>query len=256
MAREDVEVGADVLHVDGQVRDGLRAIDEHQRAGLVGHGHHLAHRIDGPQAVRDVVEGDQLGPRPEQDLVARLDEPALVVDGHELQVGVALLGQDLPGHQVGVVLELGQDDRVARRDVPPAPGVGHQVDGLGRVAHEDDLVPIGVQEARRRRPRRLVGGGGLLAGRVDAAMDVGRVPGEVALDGVDDDARLEACRRRVEVGQPPTVEVTLELREVGPDGDGIEGADDGHRDRQPQCVAPASTDSASASGRSCARSSS
>ena len=113
MAGEDEEVGAEVLDVDRQVGHGLGAVDEHERAGLVGHGHHLAHRVDGAEAVRDVVEGDELGLRAQQDLVARLDEPALVVDGHELQVGVLLLGEELPGHEVGVVLQLGQHDRVA-----------------------------------------------------------------------------------------------------------------------------------------------
>ena len=37
VAGEDVEVGVDRLDVDRHVRHGLRAIDEDERAGLVGH---------------------------------------------------------------------------------------------------------------------------------------------------------------------------------------------------------------------------
>ena len=66
-------------------------------------------------------EGDQLGPRAQQHLEALLVEPALVVDGHELEVRVLLLRQQLPGHQVGVVLQLGEHDRVGLADVAGAP---------------------------------------------------------------------------------------------------------------------------------------
>ena len=126
-------------------------------------------------------EGDELGPRAQQDLEAVLVEAALLVEGHELEVGVLLLGEQLPGHEVGVVLHLGEHDRVRPADVPAAPGVGDEVDGLGRVADEDDLARVGrVDEGRDRDARILVGRGRLLADRVDAAMDVGAVARVVA----------------------------------------------------------------------------
>ena len=54
-----------------------------------------------------------------------------------LEARALLLGQQLPGHQVGVVLHHRHDDQVAGLDVAPAPGLGDQVDRLGRVADED-----------------------------------------------------------------------------------------------------------------------
>ncbi len=114
-----------------------------------------------------------------------LVEPALLVDGHELQVRVLLLDEQLPGHQVGVVLQLREHDRVRLPDVAATPGVGDEVDGLGRVAHEHDLGRRRrVDEPGRDAACRLVGRRGLLGGGVDAPVDVGREARVVRLEGV------------------------------------------------------------------------
>ena len=156
-------------------------------------------------------------------------EAALVVEGHELQVGVLLLGQQLPGHQVGVVLELGQHDGVRAADVAPAPGVGHEVDGLRGVAHEDDLAAVRCADEARHLPAgALVGGRGLLADGVDAAMDVGAVAAVVGIHGLDHDARLEGRGGAVQVGQAAPAEVALEDGEVAADGLRVEGPGCGH----------------------------
>ena len=74
-----------------------------------------------------------------------------------------------------------------------------------------------VDEAGDLDPGLLVLGGRLLADRVDAAMDVGVVLAVVVRDGIDDDVRLLAARRRVEVDERMPVDLLLEDREVGPD---------------------------------------
>ena len=139
-------------------------------------------------------ERDELRLEPQQDLEDVEAEDAVVGDRDELEVAVLLLDEELPRDEVGVVLHLGQDDRVAAADVPPAPRVGDEVDRLGRVAGEDDLVAVGrVDEPRDPRPGLLVRGGRLLADRVDPAVDVGVVLAVVVGDGIDDDARLLAA---------------------------------------------------------------
>ena len=136
-----------------------------------------------PKRVRHVGEGDQLGLQAQQHLEDVEAEEAVVGDRDELEVAVLLLDEELPRDEVGVVLHLGQHDRVAAVDVPPAPRVGDEVDRLGRVAGEDDLVAVrGVDEARDLIAGRLVGRGRLLADRVDAAVDVGVVLAVVAVD--------------------------------------------------------------------------
>ena len=60
--------------------------------------------------------------------------------GATLQHGALLGGELLPGHDVGVVLEMRDDDLVALVDVAAAPRLGDEVDALRRAAHEDDAV--------------------------------------------------------------------------------------------------------------------
>ena len=56
------------------------------------------------------------------------------------QLDAQLVVQLVPRHDVGVVLELGEHDRVALAQVGPAPGLGDQVQRLGGVLGEHDLA--------------------------------------------------------------------------------------------------------------------
>ena len=73
-------------------------------------------------------------------------EQAVVGDADPVDLGARALGEELPRDDVGVVLHLGEHDPVAGADVGGAPGVGDEVDRLGRVANEDDLATIGRAE--------------------------------------------------------------------------------------------------------------
>ena len=225
VAAERVEVGAERLDVDRHVRHGLGAVDEDERAGRVGHLDHLADRVDRAERVRYVGERDELRLEPQQHLEDVEAEDPVVGDRDELEVAVALLDEELPRDEVGVVLHLGQDDGVAAVDVGPAPRVGDEVDRLGRVAGEDELVAVGgVDEPGDPDTGRLVGRRRLLADRVDPAMDVGVVLAVVVGDRVDDDAGLLAGRRRVEVDETVAVDLLGEDREVAAQGDRVDRA--------------------------------
>ena len=73
------------------------------------------------------------------------------------QLDAALGGEDVPRHDVGVVLHVREHDGVALAQVGARPRVRDEVDRLGRVADEDDLVgAVRVDEAgdlARARPR-------------------------------------------------------------------------------------------------------
>ena len=80
----------------------------------------------------------------------------------------------LPGHDVGVVLEPGDDDLVVFLNIAASPALGDQVDAFGRAAHEDDFARGGgIQEAARLFPRAFVGVGGPGRKIVGGAMNVG-----------------------------------------------------------------------------------
>jgi hypothetical protein len=92
----------------------------------------------------------------------------------------------LPGHEVGVVLELGREHDVAGLEVGVAPAAGDEVDALGGAAREDDLGGIGgVDELRDAGAGALVGIGRAHRERVQAAVDVAVVALVVVHERVD-----------------------------------------------------------------------
>ena len=199
---EDVEVGADRLDVDRHVGHGLGAVHEDECAGLVGHPGHFRDRIDGPERVADVGERDELRLELQEDLEDIEAEDAVVGDRDELEVGVLLLDQELPRDEVRVVLHLGQDDDVAAIDVLATPRIRDEVDRLGRVAGEHDLVRVrGVDEPGDAGAGRFIGRRGPLADLVDPAVDVRVVLAVVGIHGVNHGLRLLARGRRVEIDE-------------------------------------------------------
>src|SRR4029079_12964845 len=102
----------------------------------------------------------------------------------------ALFGEHVPRDDVGVVLHVRQHDRVAGAQVGAGPGVGDEVDRLGRIAGEHDLRRGGGTDERGDlAPRQLVRGGGFFGDRVHAAVDVRVVVPVAVVHGVEDCVR-------------------------------------------------------------------
>ena len=101
--------------------------------------HHLLHRHDGAERVRHVGDRDHLGARAEQLLEFVDQEIAVVVDRRPFEHRALPLAQEMPRHDVGVVLHDREHDLVALLQPLAAEGIGDQVDRLGGVAGEDDL---------------------------------------------------------------------------------------------------------------------
>lgn len=111
--------------------DGLRAIDQNAGAMPVSHLDHLSDGRDGAERVRDMREGHLPGGRSEQGLVGIQSHLPAIVDGNHAQAGARVDAELLPRHDVGVVLEPGDDDLVVATDVFPAPALRHEIDRLG-----------------------------------------------------------------------------------------------------------------------------
>ena len=149
---------------------------------------HLVRGRDGAQRVRHCGDGDELGRGAQQPLVFVEDHLAAVVHGRDAQTGARLGDELLPGHDVRVVLELGDDDLVALADVLAAPALGDEVDAFGGAADEDDLVAPTPRSGsggpsrgrpRRRRwraPRACAPRGGCWSSRARRSSSAGRSP--------------------------------------------------------------------------------
>ena len=83
--------------------------------------------------------------------MAKRDQLVLRPDhrGHGVEVDAMVLGQrhhvdfgagELPGHDVAMMLQRGEQDAVAGLQMVPPPALRDQVDPLGRAADEDDLL--------------------------------------------------------------------------------------------------------------------
>ncbi len=216
VAGEGEEVHVEGDHVDRHVRHGLGAVEDDERADLAGPGDQRRDRVDRAENVRLVHERDQLRPLVDHLVEVGKVEAAVVGDADPAQRRPGPPAQHLPRHQVGVVLHLGDGYLVAGPEPEPlrlrarrrrvAHRVGDEVQRLGGVLGEDDLVtPGGANERRELVPGVLVQRGGLLGKRVDAAVDVGVVQLVVVPLGVEDAGGLLRARRAVEVDQRPVV---------------------------------------------------
>ena len=159
--------------------------------------------------------GDQLGARVQQLFVFIEQQFAALVDGRDAQDGLFFLAQNLPGHDVGVVLHGGDDDFVAGLDMSAAIGVGDQVDALGDAADEDDLAPVGgIEEALDLDAGLFVMAGGTLAQLMHAAMDVGIIRLVELVHGVENALRLLGGGGVIEIDQRFAVDALVQHGEL------------------------------------------
>ena len=157
-----------------------------------------------------------------RDVGVEVDDAA-PVDGHRAHDRAGLRRQELPRHDVRVVLELRHDDLVARGKPGTPVGLRDEVDGLGRAAHEDDFGERGrVDEAAHLLARALVERGRLLGERMHAAMHVGMVRPRVVGDRIDHDGRLLGRGGVVEVGEGMAVDAPCECGKLGADAGEVE----------------------------------
>ncbi len=168
-------------------------------------------------------ERDDARARAEQPQIGVEVDDALPVDRRDADLRAGLCREELPGHDVRVVLELRDDDLVARREPRAAMGLRDEVDRLGRPAHEHDLGDGGgVHEAPHLLARTLVERGRLLRQRVHAAVHVGMVRAGVPGHRVDHRGGLLGGRRIVEIGEGVAVDAAGEHGKVRADALDVE----------------------------------
>jgi hypothetical protein len=138
----------------------------------------------------------------------------------DAQHRVPLLAEDLPGHQVRVVLEARYQDLIAGPYFRSTERRGHEVQRLGRAANENDLASLRrTQESLDPCPRSLESPCGGLAERMGTPVRFRVVVGSEGPDGFDDAAGPKRCRRAVEIDEPRPL---LQSRKLLAQGCGID----------------------------------
>jgi len=122
------------------------------------------------------LETCQSGARPQHGQVSlHIQIPALI-QRNDPNKGASALGNQLPGHYVGVVLQGAEDDLVPRLELAHSPALGHQIDRLGCAAGPDHFPAVRcVDKAGDRFPGCLEGAGGTAAQGMGGAVHIGIV---------------------------------------------------------------------------------
>ena len=157
--REREEVAADRLHVDRQVRRRLGAVDEHRHAARRAPARRSRAPAGWCRARSRRAMIDTIFVRSVEEPLELLEaQLAALVDRHDVQLGAGHLRDQLPRHDVRVVLEPGDEDLVARLEARPREALRHQVQAVGAALGEDDLAGLArVDEARDLGARAFVG---------------------------------------------------------------------------------------------------
>jgi hypothetical protein len=196
-----IEIGSQSPDIHGHVGGRLGPIHHHQGPHGPGRLGDLGHRVNGAQHIGDVHHAHQPDPLGQEGAeVLQLQAP-IIPKRYGFDPGPRALADQVPGHQVGVVLHLGQENFVAGPQVAQPPGIGHQVEGLGGVAHEDNLALLGPNKAGQGAAGLLVGLAGLRREGVGPPVHAGVEFPVVAGYRLDDRFGLLAGGRRVEVDQ-------------------------------------------------------
>ena len=228
------EVDVEGVEVDRLVRHRLAGVQHRQGADGLRPLDQLGDRGHRAGDVRVMAERNDFDVLVE---LQRIQIDASVV-GHAVpaQRGAGTPGQFLPRDEVGVVLELGGDDDVARPDgtveavVPQH--IRHQVERFGGVLGEHQLIGIGTDERGDVGSALLVSVGGLLHQLVRAAVHRAIGGGEEFTLGVEDLQRTLRRRTGIQVRQLVSApHHASQDREVGPDRREIQRRGTSGRDR-------------------------
>ena len=147
MRAADVRVAAERLHVDLNLADGLRAVDDGKRAAAARERAQLARREKRAETARDVAEHHDLRARRHRgfeqphDRLRSARERGL--QRQFLDDDPAALREQAPGRDPAAMLLVGADDLVTRGEVE---AVGEEVHPHGRVLRKRDLGSRRIDE--------------------------------------------------------------------------------------------------------------
>ena len=161
---------------------------------------------------------NELRPSGEQLLILGNDYLSGLIHGDYLDDSACLLTNELPGNDVGVMLQHGEDYLITGLQKGLDVSMSHKVDSLGGASHEYDVVLRGcADEIRRDLTGILVSVGGTRRQLVSASVNVGVLVCIVIGKPVDDRLRALCGSAVVQPNKIVAVDLLTQYREIVPD---------------------------------------
>ena len=218
MTAEGEEITIQILYINHHVGSTLRTINQHRNTMFMGHANDLLDGVHRAEDVADMSQADELRSfrHVSCDFIA-IYETAVVGDGEVLDDDATFHGLQLPGHDIGVVLHLGNQHLIACLHLRLAERAGHEVDGLGGAACKDNLLGLTrMDKLAHLLARRLMEVGGLLREVVHTTVHI-RIHVEILIaHSVEHAERFLRGGRIIQIHQRLTIHFASQNREILP----------------------------------------
>ena len=214
MTAEGEEVATQCLHIHLEMGCALRCVNQHRHAMFMGDADDVVDGIDGAEHIAHMGDADDARAVGEQPFILLHEEFSTVGDGNHTETDTLACLQQLPRHNVGMMLHDRHDDLVTLLH-QFAKTARHQVDGLSGATGEDDFIRLlRIDEAANGLAGRLVEIGGLLREVVYTPVDIG-IDVEVFLTHrIEHAQRLLRCGGIVEIDQRTVIDRAREYGEI------------------------------------------
>ena len=104
--------------------------------------------VNRPEYVGLMGDGEHFDPLEQRVDVVQHQTP-LGINGDGAQYGTSALGNELPRHDVGVMLHLAQQNHITGLQITPTPSLGHQINGFGGIASKNHFAVVsGIDKQR------------------------------------------------------------------------------------------------------------
>ena len=163
MSAEHEEVAVEVLHIDLEVGHALCTVYEYVGAMGMCHLCHALHGVDRAEHIAHVCHADQSGAGCEQAFVGFEIKAALIVHGDDFDDNACTVAQELPGHDIAMVLHDGEYHFVAFMEECLAVRGCHEIEAFCGATGEDYFgCASGIDKLAYRFASCLMEVGGLL----------------------------------------------------------------------------------------------
>ena len=213
--RDRIEITAQIFDIDRHMDRALRAIHQHWHATRMGLGRDGFHIHHGTKNVGTLRDRHQLGlVRDYVDHALRI-QTAVIGNIDPFQHNAHTFTQEMPGHDIGMVLHYGQNDLVARAQMLHRPAIGHEVDALCGARVQNDLVWVfDIEEFGNGAAHGLILFGREVGQIVQPAVHIGVFLGVAAGHRINHHLRLLRRGAIVQIGQRFPVHLAREDRKV------------------------------------------